>query len=98
MKKKKDKPDHIKNVLDSVLSKHGYISQYYASEIKMKWPDIVGEKIAKVAECTDVKEKVLYVRVDSSSWRQEISFLKEEIISKIRKEIHYNTIKDIIFY
>ena len=98
MKKKKYKPQHIRNVLDSVLSKHGYISKYYESEIRRNWPDIVGEKIAQFTECTDVRKNVLYVRVVSSSWRQEISFLKKEIISKIRRETQYNTIKDIVFY
>ncbi len=94
---KRRKPDSLRNVLDSVLTDQGYIDQYYKFDLIKKWPSIVGERIAAVTECSELKNDVLYVRVSSSAWRQEISFLKAELIKKIKKETRCKKIKDIVF-
>ena len=98
MQLKKKKPQQLNKILDTVLSKHGYINNYYESELIKKWPSLVGKKIAEFAECTNVRDNIVYVRVASSSWRQEISFLKEKILLKIKKETKFSSIKDINFY
>ena len=95
---KKRKPQKLGDILRSVLSERGYLKQCLEAEIISQWPDIVGEKIADVTECTDVRNGIMYVKVSSSSWRNEISFLKKEIMDKIKKETRCKTIKDIIFH
>lgn len=95
---KKKSPKKLGEIVRSVLSERGYLKQCLEAEIIKKWPDVVGERISKVTECTDVRGGVVYVRVFSSSWRNEISFLKKEILDKIKKETHCKTIIDIAFY
>ena len=95
---KKKSPKKLGEIVRSVLSERGYLKQCLEVEILKKWPDIVGEKISKVTECTDVRGGVVYVRVFSSSWRNEISFLKKEILDKIKKESRCKTITDIVFF
>lgn len=95
---KKRMPHKLGNIINSVLSERGYLIPCLEAEILVKWPSIVGERIAQVTECNDVRDGVVYVHVFSSSWRQEISFLKKEIIAKIKKETRCKTINDIIFY
>lgn len=95
---KKKSPKKLGEIVRSVLSERGYLKQCLEVEIMKKWPDIVGEKISKVTECTDVRGGVVYVRVFSSSWRNEISFLKKEILDKIKKESRCKTITDIVFF
>jgi predicted nucleic acid-binding Zn ribbon protein len=94
---KKRKPQKLGDIVRSVLSERGYLKQCLEAEIITRWPELVGEKIAEVAECTDVRDGIIYVTVSSSSWRNEISFLKKEIMDKIKKETRCNTIKDILF-
>ena len=94
---KKKKPQKLGDIVRSVLSERGYLKQCLEAEIISKWPDLVGERIAEVTECTDVRNGIIYVRVFSSSWRNEISFLKKEIMDKIKKETRCKTIKDIMF-
>ena len=98
MNSKRKKPLRLNKILDSVLTKHGYIDTYYESELIKMWPQIVGKKIAEFTECTSVRDDILYVRVVSASWRQEISFLKGKILQEIKKETKFNSIKDINFY
>lgn len=95
---KKKIPQKLGEIVKSVLSERGYLKQCLEAEIVKVWPDIVGERIAKVTECTDVRDGVVYVRVFSSSWRNEIPFLKKEILDKIKKETRCKTITEIVLY
>jgi hypothetical protein len=63
-----------------------------------RWPSIVGERVAAVTTCTGVREGTLFVRVRSAPWRQEISFMKNEILKRIRSQTHCTTISDIVFH
>lgn len=96
--KKKKQPELIGNLIDSILQERGYLSICKEWDVVAKWPVIVGEKIASVTECTRMEDGRLYVKVSSSSWRNEIVFLKDEIIKKIRKETDCSTLYDIVFY
>ena len=95
---KKSKPQKLGEIIESVLSERGYLKASREAEIIPQWPKIVGERIAQATECTEVKEGVLYVRVSSASWRNELSFFKEKIIGMIRAQTKCGTIRDIVFY
>lgn len=95
---KHEPPRKLGDIINSVLSERGYLNACLEVDVVQKWPHIVGEAVAKVTECTDAREGVLYVRVSSSAWRQEISFVKQEILNKIREKTRCTTIRDIVFY
>ncbi len=95
---KKQTPQKLGDILSSVLAKRGYLVSGYEAEIKQQWPSLVGERIAEVSECTEMRDDVLYVRVSAASWRQELSFLKKEILKKIKEKTRCKSIRDIIFY
>lgn len=96
--KTRKSPEKIGNLIDSILSERGYLSVCKEWDVVAKWKDLVGEKIASVTECTRMEDGRLYVKVSSASWRNEISFLKPEIIKKIKKETDCSTLNDIVFY
>lgn len=66
-------------------------------EVVNEWEKIVGKKIASVTTAEKVVDGKLIVRVNSSAWRNELSFLKREIIKKINKKFMEEIITDIIF-
>jgi hypothetical protein len=83
--------------MESILSKRGYLAACRESQIKDRWELIVGKRIARISECRGVENGILYVRVASAPWRQEVSFFKEEILSQIRQHTQCDTVKDIVF-
>jgi len=95
---KKSSPESIGSILESVLSKRGYLVPCKELNVVRAWPAIVGEKLAGIAECTRVEQGTLYVRVKSAPWRQEMSFMKQCLLDKILRETKCTTIKDIVFY
>lgn len=90
-------PEKIGNILENYLSERGYLSVCKEYNVISKWKDIVGEKIASITKCVNVENGVLYVSVESSAWRQELSFLKNDILSKIEEKTKCQSIKNIIF-
>lgn len=91
-------PERIGGLIDSILSEKGYLTACKEWDVVAKWNEIVGEKIASVTECTRMENGRLYVKVSSSSWRNEIVYLKDEVVKKIKKDTGCNSLIDIIFY
>jgi predicted nucleic acid-binding Zn ribbon protein len=58
---------------------------------------VVGAKIAKVAVPVKNKKGVLFVKVEDSIWRFELTRSKEEIIKKVNEHLNKNVLKDIVF-
>jgi predicted nucleic acid-binding Zn ribbon protein len=90
-------PQTIGSVLETMLAQRGLLSVCRDHEALRKWPQFMGAKIASVSECDRVENGVLYVRVASAPWRQELSYLKPEIIKKINTQVNGASIHDIIF-
>ena len=91
-------PEKIGTIVESVLSERGYLTVCKELSVLRAWPSIIGETLRGIAECTRVDQGVLYVRVKSAPWRQEIVFMKQQLLVKIRLETGCTTIKDIVFY
>jgi len=95
---KKSAPEKIGAIVESVLSERGYLTVCRELGVVRAWPSIVGEALSAMTECTRVERGILYVQVASAPWRQEIVFMKQRLLHKIRKETSCTTIKDIVFY
>jgi predicted nucleic acid-binding Zn ribbon protein len=91
-------PEKIDVLLQGMLSEKGYLSVVRDYEVIHRWPEIVGESLAAHAQCSRVEDGLLYIRVESSSWRQEISYMKQHIMVLIKSKIKNSSIKDIVLY
>ena len=96
--KKQVFPEKIGGIIDSVLCDSGYLKPYREFDVMNRWAELVGEKLAAVSECSRVDNGILYVRVSSAPWRQEIVFIKKYILDTIRKETPCTSIRDIVFF
>ncbi|MFI5253214.1 MAG: DUF721 domain-containing protein [Bacteroidota bacterium] len=61
------------------------------------WSIIVGEQIANVTVAERLESGKLFVHVTRSTWRNELIFLKAELIAKINAYVNQEIVKDIIF-
>ena len=90
-------PEKLSSVLSTYLSSRGYLSSCREYDVINHWKDIVGDSVASVSFCEGVENGVLYVKVKTSSWRQELSFVKNEILHKIVIKTDCKSIKEIVF-
>jgi predicted nucleic acid-binding Zn ribbon protein len=61
------------------------------------WENVVGERIAQMTTATRILQGVLFVHVKSSTWRNELTLRKKEIIGKLNIFIGVDAVKDIKF-
>jgi len=94
---KKTAPEKIGSILDSVLTERGYLTICKEWDAVAKWKEIAGPRLGEVTECERVENGILFVRVSSSAWRQEIVYLKKELLDKIKDITGCATIRDIVF-
>ncbi len=65
--------------------------------IILNWTKVVGERIAPQTQPLRVRDSILFVKVPSASWRNELVFLKANIIKELNQSVKANVIKDIVF-
>lgn len=83
--------------LDSLLKHYGLdirMKQYRVLEI---WDKAVGSQIAKATKPEKIDRGILIVKVEKAVWRNELSFMKKEIIKKLNKLMQEEIVKEIIF-
>ena len=90
-------PRPIGNVMTSVIEELGIGMKIKQYEVLHAWPGIVGEQIARVTSAASLKDGKLFVSVTRSTWRNELIFLKKELIERINTAMHGEFVKDIIF-
>lgn len=71
----------------------------YLDEIKVinAWPTVVGSFIAQHTIDLAIRNRVLYVRVDSDALRSELSYSKSMLLSKLNDKAGSIVIDEIVF-
>jgi len=84
-------------ILTQLLERYGLAQRAQEIQALEFWPEVVGEKIAQAAQAKDVREGRLFVRVENSVWRNELYYVKQELINKLNQRLGQNIIHDIVF-
>ena len=66
-------------------------------EVLKEWTDIVGEKLSSYTYPMYIVKGNLYIGSEGSSWFQEASFLRQEIIKRVNEKFGKEVVKDIKF-
>ena len=85
--------DAIPQVLDE-LGLAGRLKEYEVLEI---WAAVVGERIAAVTIPQRIDDGRLFVAVLRAPWRNELLYLKSQLIEKLNAAMSGAIVKDIIF-
>jgi len=92
-------PIGINHVLANVLAKTGLSDDIERYKFVQHWPEIVGEAVAARTKPECIRAKALVVRVSNSAWAQELSFLKEDILAKLKTYLSKEElVEDVTFY
>ena len=90
-------PKPIGDAISSTLRELGLQQRIRQYEVLEVWETIVGEQIAKVTAAQRIDDGKLFVHVFRAPWRNELTFLKKDIIAKINAAFQEEIVKDIIF-
>ena len=95
-------PAVVGRILDTIgetisVGNPGFKTIAKGLSIQTIWSKTVGVNIAKRTRPLKLKGKTLYVTVATSTWMEELKYMKEDMIKKINTELRKEAVKDIIF-
>lgn len=88
-----DSSEALQSVLGDGKSPLGL--QFLRWKLWMKWPEFVGEKIAKHCEPVRYRDGTLYVWVKSSAWMQQLVFGLDPMREQINRRLGLNYVTRI---
>ncbi len=88
----------ISIALDELINGLGIKKKLKEYDAIIYWDSVVGKQIAKMATATRITQGVLFVHVKTSTWRNELTLRKKEIIDKLNIVVGLDAVKDIKFH
>jgi len=81
---RKSRPTKLGELLTGYLKSAGLAERLEQAAVVEAWPRLVGDRIAEVAVPESVgADGTLFVRVQSSAWRQELSLMTPEVLALV---------------
>ena len=65
--------------------------------LKKVWSNVIGENVSQYTENIYIKDNTLFLKINSSVLKQELSYGIDKIIENFNKEVGSNEIKKIVF-
>jgi predicted nucleic acid-binding Zn ribbon protein len=79
-------------ILQQALRRHGLDREIARYSFVLRWPEIVGEEIAKRTKPEFIRNGTLHIRVSDSIWAQELSFQKDVILKRLKRHLNQNEV------
>jgi predicted nucleic acid-binding Zn ribbon protein len=93
----KDDPQKIGDLVRRTIDKMGYSDRLEKQSAVEKWSDIVGETISAETKAVKIDGDTLVVKVFKAAWRQQLIFLKDDLLTKLGDKLGEGQVKDIRF-
>ena len=87
----------LKEVLEQLFKAYGWTEKMDGVKIINSWDKVVGGIIANHTTNLYVKNKILYVKLDSSVIRNELYMERTNLVKKLNDEIGKKVIDEIVF-
>ena len=91
------KAQSIGNVFTQLFNDLGINKAIQQNMAVSRWAEIVGKRIAEISEAERIENGVMYVKVSSPVWRNELVFMKNSLINSVNEALAKNVVKDIKF-
>lgn len=87
----------LKEVLDRWLKAYGYDGKMKEMDVLEAWPEMMGTAVANRTSEIYIKNKKLFLKMDSSVMREELSYGKDVIIQRVNEKAGTEIITDVWF-
>ncbi len=85
----------LKPLIDKMLRSYGLGDKLDEMSLVKSWEELVGKMIANHTKDIYFNKGVLCVQLDSSTLRQELSYVKSDLIQKLNDKAGKVMVKDI---
>ena len=97
MKKRDSNSEGLKSVIDRMIKAYGWEDKIYEARLVQAWEKVLGSVISKHTDKLSLYKGILYVQLNSSALRNELSYAKSKLIKRLNKEVEKDIVEDIVF-
>jgi len=87
---------HVGAAIRQLLNSYHIASKFDEANLITSWERLVGKPIAKRTKKVFVRNKVLFVELDSPSMKHELNLHKSHILDIFKKEFGNEVVTDIV--
>ncbi len=93
---KRDTEFTLKEVISQLLNTYRWGNKLDEVKVAESWEKVVGGIIGRHTTNIQVRNKILYVKLDSSVLRSELHMAKSKIVKSLNEEVGKDVIDDIV--
>ena len=94
MRKSTEKP--LKAAIEEFLDSFHLRDKLNEAKVIAAWEKVVGEMVAKKTGRLRIRNKVLFIKVESAALRNELMFARNKIIAALNREVGETVITEIV--
>ncbi|MCF2487049.1 DUF721 domain-containing protein [Dyadobacter sp. CY347] len=87
----------LKDAIDQMLDKYRLRNRFDQSYVVAHWEKIMGSAIATRTKTVYIKEKTLFLQIESAPLRDELFRAKAKIIELINREMGSELLEEVVF-
>ena len=95
---RKSETSSVKDAIDAMLDSYKLRGKFDQSKLINSWESMMGKPISRRTEKMFIKEKVLFVKLNSAPLRQELTISKSKVLEIIHRHFDKDLVVDIKFY
>lgn len=85
----------IGDAISLFLRETGLEKEVLEQRVVRLWPEIMGETVARLTRSVEVKDGMLYVRVNSPALKAQLFECRFELVKKVNEAVGGNAIHDV---
>ena len=93
---RKTNDQSIKDVLKDLVETHRLKSKLNQAKVETLWEKLMGKTVTEHTQALRIRNQKLYVTVDSAPLRQELSYGRGDILTKLNAELGENFLKEVL--
>ncbi len=86
----------LKDALQRFVNSKNVKPKVFQAKVSSLWPELMGPTIAGYTTEISLRRQVLYLRISSSSLRQELTYGKDKIVKLLNEELGEEYIRDVV--
>lgn len=88
----------LKEAIEAMIDSYRLRGKFDQTKLINSWETMMGKPIARRTEKIFLKEKVLFVKLNSAPLRQELTIAKTKVLEIIHRDFDKEMVIDVKFY
>ena len=87
---------NISEIISSILKANGLEDKLAETRLIQSWEELLGKSVARLTKSIYIKNRTLFVSLNSSVVRSELSMIKKDILIRLNEKAGKCIIDDIV--